>query len=148
MLGTTGLCKKGTVLLSTSLAWPALAGCTQAETFSQLSAISFAQPCISFQYLRSYRPCVGNRTSVAQKKCWVLRIERFFSLMHDKLISCKHRTDHFQKGNLFCTPLCCSVRCWAHLRGWVKVITHFPFIECECDDLPQSKQTYPNFWNR
>ena len=37
--------KKGTVLLSTSLAWPAMAGCSRAETFSQLSAISFAQPC-------------------------------------------------------------------------------------------------------
>ena len=37
--------KKGTVLLSTSLAWPAVAGCSRAETFSQLSAISFAQPC-------------------------------------------------------------------------------------------------------
>ena len=39
--------KKGTVLLGTSLAWPAVAGCSRAETFSQLSAISFAQPCIS-----------------------------------------------------------------------------------------------------
>ena len=38
--------KKGTVLLSTSLAWPAVAGCSRAETFSQLSSISFAQPCI------------------------------------------------------------------------------------------------------
>ena len=38
--------KKGTVLLGTSLAWPAVAGCSRAETFSQLSAISFAQPCI------------------------------------------------------------------------------------------------------
>ena len=37
--------KKGTGLLSTSLAWPAVAGCSQAETFSQLSSISFAQPC-------------------------------------------------------------------------------------------------------
>ena len=37
--------KKGTVLLRTSLAWPAVAGCSPAETFSQLSAISFAQPC-------------------------------------------------------------------------------------------------------
>ena len=37
--------KKGTVLLSTSLAWQAVAGCSRAETFSQLSAISFAQPC-------------------------------------------------------------------------------------------------------
>ena len=36
---------KGTVLLSTSLAWPAVAGCSRAETFSQLSSISFAQPC-------------------------------------------------------------------------------------------------------
>ena len=42
----TELCrKKGTVLLSTSLAWPAVAGCSQAETFSQLSTFSFAQPC-------------------------------------------------------------------------------------------------------
>ena len=39
--------KKGTVLLSTSLAWPAVAGCSWAETFSQLSSISFARPCIS-----------------------------------------------------------------------------------------------------
>ena len=38
--------KKGTVLLSTSLAWPAVAGCSRAETFSQLSSISFTQPCI------------------------------------------------------------------------------------------------------
>ena len=39
--------KKGTVLLSTSLAWPAaaVAGCSWAEAFSQLSSISFAQPC-------------------------------------------------------------------------------------------------------
>ena len=37
--------KKGTVLLSTSLAWLAVAGCSRAETFSQLSSISFAQPC-------------------------------------------------------------------------------------------------------
>ena len=43
---STGLCrKKGTVLLSTSLAWPAVAGCSRAETFSQHSPISFAQPC-------------------------------------------------------------------------------------------------------
>ena len=39
--------KKVTVLLSTSLAWLAVAGCSQAEPFSQLSAISFAQPCTS-----------------------------------------------------------------------------------------------------
>ena len=37
--------KKGTVLLSTSLAWPAVAGCSRADIFSQLGAISFAQPC-------------------------------------------------------------------------------------------------------
>ena len=37
--------KKGTVLLSTSLAWPAVAGFSRAETVSQLSAIYFAQPC-------------------------------------------------------------------------------------------------------
>ena len=37
--------KKKTVLLSTSLAWPAVAGCSRAETFSQLSSLSFAQPC-------------------------------------------------------------------------------------------------------
>ena len=40
--------KKRTVLLSTSLAWPAVAGCSWAETFSQLSSISFAQPCRVF----------------------------------------------------------------------------------------------------
>ena len=38
--------KKGTVLLSTNLAWPAVAGCSRADTFSQLNAISFAQPCM------------------------------------------------------------------------------------------------------
>ena len=38
--------KKGTVLQSTRLAWPAVAGCSRADTFSQLSAISFAQPCM------------------------------------------------------------------------------------------------------
>ena len=37
--------EKGTVLPSTSLALPAVAGCSRAETFSQLSAIYFAQPC-------------------------------------------------------------------------------------------------------
>ena len=37
--------KKRTVLLSSNLAWPAVAGCSWAETFSQLSSISFAQPC-------------------------------------------------------------------------------------------------------
>ena len=40
--------KKGTVLLSTSLAWPAVTGCSRAETFSQLSSISFAQLCTVF----------------------------------------------------------------------------------------------------
>ena len=44
----TGLCKKRTVLLSSSLAWPAVAGCSRAETYSQLSSIYFAQPCTSF----------------------------------------------------------------------------------------------------
>ena len=43
--------KKGTVLLSTSLAWPAVAGCSRAETFSQLSSFSFAQPCIRIRPL-------------------------------------------------------------------------------------------------
>ena len=37
--------KKWTVSLSTSLACPALDGCSRAETFSQLSPIYFAQPC-------------------------------------------------------------------------------------------------------
>ena len=36
--------KKGTVLLSISLAWPAVAGCSWAETFSQLSFITFGLP--------------------------------------------------------------------------------------------------------
>ena len=40
--------KKGTVLLSTSLAWPAVAGCSRAETFLQLSSSSFAQPCTCY----------------------------------------------------------------------------------------------------
>ena len=38
--------KRGTVLLSTSLTWPAAAGSSRAETCYQLSSISFAQPCI------------------------------------------------------------------------------------------------------
>ena len=46
---STGFCrKKGTVSLSTSQAWLAVAGCSRAETFSQLSSISFAQPCRAF----------------------------------------------------------------------------------------------------
>ena len=48
--------KKGTVLLSNSLAWPAVAGCSWAETFSQLSSISFAQPC-------TYNRCLKLRLS-------------------------------------------------------------------------------------
>ena len=49
--------KKGTVLLSTSLAWPAVAGCSWAETFSQLSSISFAQPCrVKLCYVPVWRP--------------------------------------------------------------------------------------------
>ena len=40
--------KKGTVLLSTSLAWPAGAGCSRAETFSQLSSIFFLNPAEMF----------------------------------------------------------------------------------------------------
>ena len=37
--------KKVTVLLSTSLAWPAWAGCDWAELFSEPSTNFFAQPC-------------------------------------------------------------------------------------------------------
>ena len=37
--------KKGTVLLSTSLAWPAVAGCSRAETLSQLSSNKFTPLC-------------------------------------------------------------------------------------------------------
>ena len=37
--------KKGTVLLSTSLAWPAVAGCSRAETISQLSSNKFTPLC-------------------------------------------------------------------------------------------------------
>ena len=48
--------KKGSVLLSISLAWPAVAGCSWAETFSQLSSISFAQPCM----LTSLRDCAAS----------------------------------------------------------------------------------------
>ena len=36
-----------TVLLSTSLAWPAWAGCSRAELFSQPGTNFFAQPCIN-----------------------------------------------------------------------------------------------------
>ena len=50
--------KKGTVLLSTSLAWPAVAGCSRAETFSQLSTISFAQPCSSLPSQISISICL------------------------------------------------------------------------------------------
>ena len=49
--------KKGTALLSTSLAWPVVAGCSQAETFSQLSSISFAQPCTTCNRT-SKNPCI------------------------------------------------------------------------------------------
>ena len=51
--------KKGTVMLSTSLAWPAVAGCSRAETFSQLSSNSFAQPCICWTTVNSLFLC-GN----------------------------------------------------------------------------------------
>ena len=37
--------KKGTVLLSTSLALPAVAGCSRAENFSQLSSNKFSHLC-------------------------------------------------------------------------------------------------------
>jgi len=47
--------KKRTVLLSTSLAWLAVAGCSRAETFSQLSSISFAQPCTQWHLFRYIR---------------------------------------------------------------------------------------------
>ena len=40
--------KKETVLLITSLAWPAVAGCSRAETFSQLTSIFF---CSTLYYL-------------------------------------------------------------------------------------------------
>ena len=40
--------KKGTVMQSISLAGQAVAGCSRAETFSQHSSISFAQPCTVF----------------------------------------------------------------------------------------------------
>ena len=45
--------KKGTVLLSTCLAGTAEAGCSRAETFSQLSSISFAQPSTVLNVLTS-----------------------------------------------------------------------------------------------
>ena len=73
--------EKRAVLLRTSLAWPAVAGYSRAETFSQLSAISFARPCTWLEYaarspsgpnsvfVRSSRPmpticqiCKGGRT--------------------------------------------------------------------------------------
>ena len=57
--------KKGTVLLSTSLAWPAVAGCSGAETFSQLSSISFAQPCT----------CIREQGSAAFKRSVAFVIE-------------------------------------------------------------------------
>ena len=46
--------KKGTVFLSTSQSWPAVAGCSKAETFSQLSSNSFSQPCIVHKDHSSY----------------------------------------------------------------------------------------------
>ena len=42
--------KKGTVLLSTSLAWPAVAGCSRAEAFSQLSSNKFTPLCTATLY--------------------------------------------------------------------------------------------------
>ena len=54
--------EKGTVLLSTSLEWPATAGCSRAETVSQLRANYFAQPCRVGKYQNSN--CVGLSTCV------------------------------------------------------------------------------------
>ena len=52
--------KKGTVLLSTSLVWPAVAVCSRAETVLQLGAISFAQPCrtLAVRYGYALASCV------------------------------------------------------------------------------------------
>ena len=61
--------KKGTVLLSTSLAWPAVAGCSWAETFSQLGSISFAQPCSILPWRRDNL----NSTTARTKRTSVLR---------------------------------------------------------------------------
>ena len=52
--------KIGTVLLNTSLAWSAVAGCSRAETSSWHSAISFAQPC----NVREKHPHPGQRHAV------------------------------------------------------------------------------------
>ena len=51
--------KKVTDLLSTSLAWLAMAGCSWAETFSQLSSISFARPCRDDQVAHKLNEKVG-----------------------------------------------------------------------------------------
>ena len=51
----TELCrKKGTVLLSTSLVWPAVAGCSRADTFSQLSSIYLLNPVLRRWDVSSY----------------------------------------------------------------------------------------------
>ena len=44
-------------MLSTSLAWPAVAGCSRAENLSQLTAISFAQPCTICAFVRNSHIC-------------------------------------------------------------------------------------------
>ena len=54
--------KKGTVLLSTSLSWPAVAGCSRAETFYQLSSIPFAQPCIVSETQKSQNKTLVSET--------------------------------------------------------------------------------------
>ena len=54
-------------MLSTSLAWPAVAGCSRAETFSQLSSISFTQPCTDFIAL-----CPGSSSLSVEWRTWMM----------------------------------------------------------------------------
>ena len=75
--------KKGTVLLSTSLAWPAVAGCSRAEAFSQLSSISFAQPCRSFGCTVYTQGCSTDRYSMYSGDGWYSIIPTIYFTLLD-----------------------------------------------------------------
>ena len=81
--------KKGTVLLSTSLAWPAVAGCSRAVTFSQLSAISFPQPCTRGRILS------GDKYSSLQQS----------SITSDRHCRSKLKVEPKRQGNSSCPTL-------------------------------------------
>ena len=68
-LSTRLVQKKGTVLLSTSLAWPAVAGCRRAETFSQLFFCSTLYIILQLPVLNPVPPpCIVNTKSYRADK--------------------------------------------------------------------------------